>query len=369
MQFNALCAIILLFALNGLPGKVNSQPTTMQRLPEAWRLGVSNTTFLSPPVLNNEQIIFKDTNGKLRCVSIETGKLIWEYSRANSSYICGFDVKDDVVYVADGESTYALRASNGTLLWSIESKRSHCGGIAVLGKYVITSPNPGKGVLSAYDLKSGKLAWERNLGIYLQEWVVADESSNLLLLPTYTDSMFVINGTNGSLIRKIKGRPYDNQAGLQDGKIYCADFSSKKILAINIHSGETLWSTPQQAGNLQVINDRVIIDQIIYHEETKRYTYHIRCFSTAGGKLLWEKSSATITDLLPCNLPGKFVFVRHQSIEEGEVLALYNIENGALAYKFSLDQIGLKYVFLYKDKMLLGNSIYSGYFVCYKFKK
>ena len=154
---------------------------------ELWRTPVSAPMHAAPTVRGGRVFVVTLDN-RTFALDAKTGQQIWDHSGiTESASILGsaspaVDQGVVVVPYSSGELV-ALRAENGRLLWSdslaslkrsdIVSALSHIRGRPVIdrGRVIAISHS---GIMAAYDLRTGRRIWERDIGGIESPWVAGE---------------------------------------------------------------------------------------------------------------------------------------------------------------------------------------------------
>ncbi|MAN80416.1 MAG: pyrrolo-quinoline quinone [Rhodospirillaceae bacterium] len=154
---------------------------------EAWRTVLSGPMHAAPTVRGGRVFVITLDN-RTFALDAKTGQQIWDHSGiTESASLLGSAspaVDQGVVIVpySSGELV-ALRAENGRLLWSdslaslkrsdIVSALSHIRGRPIIdrGRVIAISHS---GIMAAYDLRTGRRIWERDIGGIESPWIAGD---------------------------------------------------------------------------------------------------------------------------------------------------------------------------------------------------
>ncbi|PIW26205.1 MAG: pyrrolo-quinoline quinone [Rhodospirillales bacterium CG15_BIG_FIL_POST_REV_8_21_14_020_66_15] len=154
---------------------------------EVWRTALTGPMHAAPTVRGGRVFVVTLDN-RTFALDANTGQQLWDHSgiTESASLLGGASPAVDqgvvVVPYSSGELV-ALRAENGRLLWSdslaslkrsdIVSALSHIRGRPVIdrGRVVAISHS---GIMAAYDLRTGRRIWERDIGGIESPWVAGD---------------------------------------------------------------------------------------------------------------------------------------------------------------------------------------------------
>ena len=140
----------------------SGSPETLETVPFCGSTPVAPTTnqfYLASPALANGIVYVGDGAGVLWALKASDGTLLWKYV-TNSQHTFAPTVSNGVVYVTETYSspsyTYALDATTGSLLWKYESGNTQGMQPAVSGNRVYAG---GDYHLAALDAENGSAIW------------------------------------------------------------------------------------------------------------------------------------------------------------------------------------------------------------------
>lgn len=164
-----------------------------------WRRNIP-TKFYSNPSSNGEVIISAGIDGKVYCLDLKTGKIIWEF-RSSSPIFSGTVIKDNFVFVGnDAGDLYKIDIKNGNQIWKFncQSKITALPTIDDLHIYIGTL----SGDIYALDMSDGKLVWRRNVGGVVNNSILA--FANKLIIPVLNRNVVILSKDDGILLNKIE---------------------------------------------------------------------------------------------------------------------------------------------------------------------
>lgn len=246
---------------------------------EVWRSNVSGPLRAAPTVRSGRVYVVTLDN-RLEVLSADTGDPLWSHQgkvvEANLLGAASPAVDEGIVVVpySSGE-LYALLADTGEVLWSdslaplqrtsVVSTLSHIRGHPVIDRGRVFAMSYG-GVMIALDLRSGRRAWDKDIGGPDPFWV----AGNYLYALT-RDSEVVCIARNSGRILWVETLPrFEDEEDRQDpivwkGPVLASDRiivagSDGRALALSPYTGRILGqvSLPGAAVMSPVIADRIV---------------------------------------------------------------------------------------------------------------
>lgn len=239
----------------------------------------------SPPVVV-DGIVYVNANvdqglgyvtGYVYALRASDGTLLWRYTTGNfvyNGYAYSPTVSSGVVYVASqAGSLTALRASNGTLLWRYIAKGQVAVSLAVNGIVYLLDTNIGQGpdYLEALRASDGKLLWRTPSYDYLPVVV------NNVLYITSQAGLSALRAHDGTLLWRyaLAGTGFTGPTIL-DGIIYTVAFQyspaspvSTPTAGYHLVTAPLNWKMPfKQGGPLSLYALRASNGTVLWHYET-----------------------------------------------------------------------------------------------------
>jgi outer membrane protein assembly factor BamB len=218
-----------------------------------------NTTVRQPdasPYIDTDAIYVGECSGpggeptprpKAIALNKTTGQEIWHYTEPTDTPWVGSPVKnsDYIYYTTLGTGVYALNKTNGNPIWH-QNIGKIVGSIAYNADttYISAQDPPGQYALNA---TTGDVIWHVNHGAswdtspVLYQDMVIQVARNIT---TDTMSTYVLNQTNGQLIRELEGTGSSSTPLIHEDKIFIPS-SYGKIWAINLTTGQEIWHTQE----------------------------------------------------------------------------------------------------------------------------
>lgn len=219
------------------------------------------------------------------------GEEVWHFTEPGDFEWIGSPLlySDYVYYTTGGAGVYALNKTNGIPIWNrteigyvVCSVACHNGAI-----FVSSYDPPGQYALNA---TTGETIWHQNYGaswdsspiVYDGVIIQVAVNRSIGLWSTY-----ILNETNGGLIRKFDGKGSCSTPLVHDGKIFIPS-NDWRMWAFNLTSGEELWHTVElHNGLLQnySYSSPASAGEAIYYQALNGSFYVI---NETDGNILWS---------------------------------------------------------------------------------
>ena len=321
-------------------GDTNSHPrpdySMNARYPNVKARWVYNTgyTISSTPALWKDLAIVGDASGKVRALSVQTGKPKWEFTAGNAVYSTPDVSGDLVVFGSTDGNVYALKAANGKEAWRYSTSRPivACPRIAD-GKVYIGSS---EGVFRALNLNSGKLVWEFDgLSGFMETRPLVYKDK--VIAGAWDEHLYAFDAASGKLAWKWKG----DRRGTLLSPAACWPVAAhdkvfvvapdRRMTAIDAKSGEQLWRTGDYG-----VRESIALSQDqsrIYARAMNNYFY---AFSTTAPRpeKVWELDAHFGYDINSAMLAEKDG-VLFYGTKNGRLFAL-DARTGALKWEHKL---------------------------------
>ncbi len=149
-------------------------------------------------------------------------------------------------------SLYALRASNGTVLWHYETpgnKNNGMGVLAVAGGmvYIDTAIGSSKTTISALRASDGSLLWTHAGDGSLEDWAIVGQG--IIYLPSNPGEVYALQARDGKELwhYAISGNVYSSP--VLNGSTLFIGADNGVIYALNASNGSLLWHYVTQSGS------------------------------------------------------------------------------------------------------------------------
>lgn len=159
-------------------------------------------------------------------------------------------VYDGKVYTLDAEANVTAFSLSGGKVFQISTipeneagGGGHGGGLAADGGRLYVAN--GFGVVAALDPSSGKVIWQKNLGVPVR--AAPTTSADRVFVVTVSGRFICLSATDGSELWSVRGLP--QQASLTtsvspavDGDIVVVPYPSGDLMALKVSDGSSVWS-------------------------------------------------------------------------------------------------------------------------------
>jgi len=174
------------------------------------------------------------------------GETIWSFTEpGNFEWVGSPLVNGDYVYYTTyGSGVYALNKTNGNTIWHSPDIGTIVCSVAYDNGVVFVSAYTPAGQY-ALNATTGETIWQQNYG---QSWdsspIVYDGKIMQVTSNGTTGvwSTYVLNETNGQLVRKFEDKGSTATPLVHDGKVFIPS-SDWRMWAYNLETGEELWRT------------------------------------------------------------------------------------------------------------------------------
>ncbi|UAJ65350.1 PQQ-binding-like beta-propeller repeat protein [Candidatus Schneideria nysicola] len=290
------------------------------------------------PVINNSHIFIANKKGRVKALSLDSGKIIWSVNLSpiflNQSILLsgGISLSDNQIYIGSEKAImYALHAKNGALLWksSVAGEvlsipvitqdslllQTENGMLQVLNKLDGTinwtihidtpfikirgTPSPilicnraivgtSNGIVSSILLNNGKILWQRNLSLYnkkeknFRDITGIKSINHIVYAIAYNGILAAINLFSGEIIwyERIEGGEFRDFL-VTENAIYLLD-QNNRLIAWNIRERKIIWEQKQFIQENK-LTDIILDANNIFIFDDKGYLY---CINVMNGILL-----------------------------------------------------------------------------------
>jgi outer membrane protein assembly factor BamB len=371
----------------------DSYPTTLNNTVYAlrttngtllWHQEIEGSADQAPLVANGVVYVtsYVGLNGPVYVQALRAidGSLLWRYSNTNYSYLSLSTFDRNVVYVASPNGISALNASNGASLWHYAAKDTgSTWPLEVNGVVYYTSSSDNEsGTLYALRASDGSLIWQYKTGSNTNTPVVANgvvytnsDSSTLVALrasdghqiwkrtieANFLQSPQLVNGVLYTTTTKILEPPAAHHTSPLQG---AADIGAmlwntirnasavktvplkqgiSSVYAIRANDGATLWHYTMNKGGNSWVSWSSVVNGVVYVSDTVPNngpgTGDLFALQSSNGSVLWHDKLKTTPS--------------------GALLA-----NGIIYLSSSLDLSGVVYAVRVSDGSMLWDSPLSG---------
>ncbi len=266
-------------------------PAVVSPFDTLWSISTGRELF-SPPAILGNMIFIAGNDKNLRGINRTTGQQIW--SRAVTCGLSGGVAADSSTVYFSGQDgyMYALNLETGSEKWRAGLGYHIFTDACVFCDSLVLAGNS-MGSVAALSRETGDLVW-------------SDTIDGLLLGPAVSDSTAVFSTESGAVgAWNISGstlwsRGFSTQPSapsIESGTVYLG-FSSGKVLALSLQTGETIWETALDGvqGRTVVSRPGVYKDSLLVAGTCDGRVF---CLETSGGALLWETQLDNWVSLTP----------------------------------------------------------------------
>ncbi len=235
-----------------------------------WEYEIPDYTYdCISPIATDDGVYFGTSNGKIYCLSPQTGKLKWEYNTGGEiNYMPA--IADGKLYAASSNNLYCLDLKTGKKLWKYETYYITSSPV-VCGEKIYVGSSYGSRFY-CFDTRQCKVIWTIKINIPSDFSPVVYKG---MVYVGSTDRFYCLNSSNGSTIWSYNTHDLSSIISspiLSAGRIY---FANKiKIYSLDSKKGLKLWEYEiANASSLSISNGKLYINSIT---ELERILY---CFS------------------------------------------------------------------------------------------
>ena len=237
----------------------------------------SYNRIFAQPVGNKNYLFVLDAEGKLVCLNIENGKLIWEVDvfpeseSLNTSIDGGLALKNNNVIISNSYGDIInVNAIDGSIKWKINNNKPAQGSPSIYNDYLFQMTIHNE--LFVYDINTGEEIWR-----YVSSFVTAISNggtspainSQAVIFPSNTGELFALNLNTGSVIWNsnlvIEGSlsgtldltDIDSGPVIHNDLIFAGSLTGV-FAAIDSITGGIIWDILLKTSNNPVINGNAV---------------------------------------------------------------------------------------------------------------
>ncbi len=258
-----------------------------------WRYALANTDFFLQTILDGVVYAEAAKYSLDTTASTHTGGYALQFAASKFTAL-----GDRTIPFKQGgpSSLYALRASDGTVLWHYQApgdKNNRVGLLAVAGGlvYINRTAGPSKNIFSALRASDGSLLWSYPTGAFASDVLV---TNGVAYLTSNDGTVDALRASDGSLLwRYTTAGPVDSPPLVVDGIVYVKanierdlGYLTGYVDALRASDGARLWryTIPEQVFNTPLVDgDTVYIgadNGIVYALQAAtgvlRWSYHVK---------------------------------------------------------------------------------------------
>lgn len=245
-----------------------------------WSISTGRELF-SPPAIVRGMIFIAGNDKVLRGINKDTGQQIW--SRTVTCGLSGGVAADSTTVYFSGQDgyMYALNIETGSERWKTGLGYHIFTDACIFLDSLVLAGNS-MGSVAALNRRTGELVWN-------------DTMSGLLLGPAASESIAVFTSEAGAAGawdlagNSIWSRGFTSQPSapsIKHDRVYIG-FSTGKVLALSLQTGETLWETA-----LEGVRGRTVVSRPALVGESLLVAGtcdgRVFCLDSGSGELLWE---------------------------------------------------------------------------------
>lgn len=182
---------------------------------------------------------------KAMALNRTSGNIIWSFTEPNDTAWVGSPViNGELVYCTTlGTGIYALNKTNGNPVWHQNIGKVVCSAAYDNGLVFVSAYDPPGQY--AFNASTGEIVWNETYGSSWDSSPVVYEGTVIQVAGASTRvniSTYVLNETNGQLIRRFEGKGGQSTPLVHDGRIFIPS-QNGVIWAYNFATGTELWHT------------------------------------------------------------------------------------------------------------------------------
>jgi len=234
----------------------------------------------------SEDVAYVAYNQFVYAIRISDGSMIWKYpekgSAAISFYAAPTLTEDGQLLVGGYDNIlYSLDAESGLLNWSFAEPKDRIIGSPLATEVGIFLPSA-DGNLYALDYE-GQLLWKFTAGGPLWSTPVTDQDCECIYLASMDHNLYSLDASNGDLRWKtnLGSAMVGSPALSEDGILYVGNFG-KEMVAVNAENGDIVWRTPLDGwawAGPTLVGDRLYFGDLVGN---------VYAANRADGDIIWK---------------------------------------------------------------------------------
>lgn len=193
-----------------------------------------------------------------------------------------------VVYTTKGGIAYALNASTGTQLWSVQvgiaTEPDFSPTVANGMLYVIGSKGSDQDYVDALQASTGAQVWRSSRISAIDNSPVVVKGMLYINSITYPGFLIALNASTGVQIWRVRGAAGVVGITVANGYVYTHDGQNGNIIALNAKTGKKRWET---GGMADVLDWVAAANGALYAGDT---TGNVDAWNASNGHALWSAS-------------------------------------------------------------------------------
>ncbi|GAB6122553.1 outer membrane protein assembly factor BamB family protein [Dysgonomonas termitidis] len=308
----------------------DSVNTVYPKVKPQWITKIGNTIYSSPVVYDGKIYVGDDT-GLLSCLSLKSGKHIWNFKSDNK--IIGTPAASDhiIVFGSADKCIYAINAITGKLVWKYLTEGAVLGAVTIDGG--IAYIGSGDHTMRAINIKTGKLKWEYSgiKGYIETRPLIYDDK---VIFGAWDNNMYALEKETGKLLWSWNGgltRMHFSPAAVwpvaAHGKVFFTA-PDRVLTALDAETGKTIWRTKES-----MVRETIGLSADKTRLYSKTMQDSVVCYSAVGSepRKIWSVNAGYGYDHAP-SMPVEKNNVVFGSTKNGIIFAL-GADTGKLLWK------------------------------------
>ncbi|MGC9260444.1 MAG: PQQ-binding-like beta-propeller repeat protein [Phycisphaerae bacterium] len=202
-------------------------------------------TRLTAPVLQDGIVVFASADHKVYAIRASDGTVVWTVSTGYGFVAAPVIVKNTVIIGNRGGTLHAYRLGNGKSLWSFSANGPiNTTAVARDGMIYFAAGRGDRGIY-ALALRTGKQIWNYQMADYTRFAPVL--AGNMVLAASRDGNLVALNATAGQRIwdRALGGTPFSRPR--LDGQTVVLKVGDHAVRAFNFKTGTLVWTYENSA--------------------------------------------------------------------------------------------------------------------------
>lgn len=251
----------------------------------------------------------RSKDGFMYALEVETGSLRWRYALSDASAFYPVATPTGIYFSASNGSIYALRPSDGSLLWQKQVHHQFPSPPVVSNEllYVCTDD-----AVSALRVTDGSQQWQRSVEdqTSIRPVIIGDR----VFIRSKDGSVSALNAQEGSLLWRVPGNDMQHASLVATPDVVYLTAIGEALSALRASDGSLLWRQPMRYSSL---HDPIIVQDTLYLHADRS----IQARRRSDGSLLWSLRGDRNISLALAATKGLLITVEGRKTD-GEVLAL-----------------------------------------------
>lgn len=317
-----------------------------------WRFKTGNIVSSSASFSPDGSVMYIGSrDGSLYALRTSDGSLLWKTSPEHAVDVIPATDGDIVVYGSSSARLTALSASDGSPLWSYDAGDGvFQSSPLIVGDRVFSGG--GGHFVRAFDRSSGKVLWEKELGMWVQS--SAAHKDGVLYIGSDAGFLMAYDASTGRekwrFAAKMPGEPNEETSVTADPKITPDGHRSNilstprfsgnlvfitsiagKVYAVDTDTGAEVWSFLGE----RIVTDTTVSGDVLYTHSDMGI---LRALDIKTGKVLWGAKTGTAQNYWPgpyqtASAPAVYKNQVFVGGTDGDVTA-YDSSNGSVLWSF-----------------------------------